>query len=370
MVVGLFTGLLNHGGIERMGRQMAVVLVNYAQETGNPCRMLTLNDPLGTHRVQVEGVSFDLQGFHRNKFLFVWTLVKCIFKIRLLFLAHPNLSPLAFLFRCLRPRIPFYVATYGIDIWYPLSFYHRWALRMAKKVVTISRFSYKKLTDVQGVKSGQISILSPAIDKNFVEAASKCTETRSPILERRRILTVSRLSTSDGYKGIDVVIRSLPQVLGSIPDVEYVIVGDGDDRVRLERIADEVGVKNRVLFEGKVDDSELHNYYRNCDVFVMPSLNEGFGIVFLEAMAFKKPVVGGNHGGTPDVIIPWETGCLVEYGDVKGLTNCLIQLLQNEELRKKLGEAGCLAVKTQFSFERFKEKFAFILNENVAEGQI
>ena len=366
MVVGLFTGLLNHGGIERMGRQMAVVLVNYAQEKGQPYRMFTLNDPLGSHNVQLDGVQLTVQGFARNKILFVWALLKCAFRIHLLFLAHPNLSSLALLIKCFRPRTPFYVATYGIDVWDPLSFFRRLALRMAKNVFTISQFSLKKLIEVQGVKLEKVSLLSPAVDKDLVEAASQYTDSRLHTYGNKRLLTVSRLSASDGYKGIDVVIRALPRVLDSIPDVEYVIVGDGDDRARLEEIVDELDMKKRVLFKGKIGDLELHDFYRNCDVFVMPSLNEGFGIVFLEAMAFKKPVVGGNHGGTPDVIIPWETGCLVEYGDMKGLADCLIQLLQSEDLRKKLGEAGCFAVKTQFSFARFKEKLGLILHGDVA----
>ncbi len=361
MVVGLFTGLLNHGGVERMGRQMAVVLANYAEQQGQSHCMLSLNDPIGNHEVRVEDMLIVVRGFNRNKSLFIWEFAKLLFKLRLLFLAHPNLAPLIFLVRSLRSSIPCYIVTYGIDVWEPLSVFHRWALQISSLVITISRFSASKLVEKQGVGLDRISLLSPSVEKSFLVQASPSIGVHSELSRSMRLLTVSRLSTMDSYKGIDMVIRSLPQVLAVVPHLHYSIVGDGDDRARLEKMAWDMGLKDRVSFHGKVSDLELQKCYRDCDVFVMPSLNEGFGIVFLEAMAFGKPVVGANHAGTLDVIYDGKTGYLVTYGDPDELTTCLIRLLNEDEVRKQLGEAGRHTVETQFSFGHFKEKFLQLL---------
>ena len=108
-------------------------------------------------------------------------------------------------------------------------------------------------------------------------------------------MTVSRLASSERYKGHDRVIRSLPRVLLKHPETIYLIVGDGDDRPRLEALASEFGVRDKVRFAGLVAGEELPDYFRLADVFVMPSTGEGFGIVFLEAMACGIDVIGGNQ---------------------------------------------------------------------------
>jgi glycosyltransferase involved in cell wall biosynthesis len=105
-----------------------------------------------------------------------------------------------------------------------------------------------------------------------------------------------------------------------------------------------------------VSDEELVELYKSCDIFLMPSRQEGFGIVFLEAMAFKKPVIGGNHGGTPEVILDNETGFLVEHGDVDGLADRIAILLRDPELCKRMGEAGRRRVEENYTFEPLRRK--------------
>lgn len=366
MVVGIFTGLLNHGGVERMGRQMAVVLANFAEKRGQSYCMLSLNDPSGMHEVRVEDMRILVRGFNRNKLLFVLEYLKILLKVRILLLAHPHFAPFVFLVRTLHPTIPCFIVTYGIDVWEPLAIWSRWALQVTTRVITISRFSMGKLREVQGVKLAKISLLPPSVDNGFLVKARESPPVQLNVSGAMRLLTVSRLSTTDSYKGIDVVIRTLPRLLESFPHVHYSIVGDGDDRARLEQIVEEMGLKEHVVFLGRVSDSELQNSYRNCDVFVMPSLNEGFGIVFLEAMAFCKPVVGVNHAGTTDVIQEGKTGCLVPFGDTDELAKCLIHLLMEDGLRTRLGQAGRHSVETQFSFAHFKENFVRLLSTHAS----
>ena len=138
-------------------------------------------------------------------------------------------------------------------------------------------------------------------------------------------------------KGQDMVIRALPSLRQTIPDVTYLIVGEGPYRVPLDKLTLELGVRDRVIFAGRILVEELPDIYAISDVFVMPSRNEecdveGFGLVFLEASACAKPVVGGRSGGIPDAIEEGVTGLLVGPRDPEDIANALARLLSDGDL--------------------------------------
>jgi glycosyltransferase involved in cell wall biosynthesis len=176
------------------------------------------------------------------------------------------------------------------------------------------------------------------------------------------LLTVGRLVSSEPGKGIDAVIKVLPKVIEAVPDAFYVVVGEGDLQPRLEEIAQENSVRDRVIFAGAFQLAQLKGCYSRADVFVMPSRQEGFGIVFLEAMASGKPVIAGDHGGAPEIVRDGVTGFSVDPDDLETLTARLVQLLQDEPLRMKMGAAGRRRVEETFSFTRFEEGLTRILD--------
>ena len=156
------------------------------------------------------------------------------------------------------------------------------------------------------------------------------------------LLTVGRLTPR---KGIDTVLAALPQVVERVPDVIYLVVGEGEDRTRLEQLAREMSVTDHVRFLGKVTYDELPTMYNLGDVFVTPSRSappsvEGFGIVFLEANACGKPVIGARTGGIPDAVIDGETGLLVDPDAPSQLADAILRLLTDTDLAKRLGAEG------------------------------
>ena len=206
------------------------------------------------------------------------------------------------------------------------------------------------------MNAARIHRLPLALDPAFWERAQDVGATQLPAAWPRgsTLLTVTRLDAAEGYKGVDTVIQALPQLSLAVPDVQYVVVGDGDDRQRLESLACKHGVADCVHFLGRLPESpQLIACYGACDVFVMPSRGEGFGLVFLEAMAFGKPVVGGAHGGTPDVIEDGVTGFLVRFGDIERLARILIKLLQDPALRQEMGQRARARVQERFLFPQF-----------------
>jgi len=221
---------------------------------------------------------------------------------------------------------------------------------------------------VQGVRPERIAWLPDALDPVLIRAYQRMTPVPHPSDNDRVILlTVSRLSKADCYKGVDTVLEALPRVLDmSRQRVEYWIVGDGDDLPRQRQLARDQGVSEQVHFIGQVATEELVRCYAVCDVFVMPSKNEGFGIVFLEAMYFGKPVIASTEGASPEVVRHGETGLLVPYGDVNSLAGAMLALVENVPLRQQMGQAGRQRLLDQFTFDHFTYRLAHILDSAVS----
>jgi len=163
--------------------------------------------------------------------------------------------------------------------------------------------------------------------------------------ERPTVLTVARLV--DRYKGHDVLLRALPLVRERVPDVEWVVVGDGPLRSELEADARQRGLAGAVRFLGSVGDEERNAWLRRADVFAMPSrlpggrlAGEGFGIAYLEASSYGTPVVAGNVGGAVDAVLDGETGLLVDPTDPAAVGEAIARLLLEPALARRLGEAG------------------------------
>ncbi|MFC5051538.1 glycosyltransferase family 4 protein [Rubritalea spongiae] len=158
-------------------------------------------------------------------------------------------------------------------------------------------------------------------------------------------------------KGIDVLLRSLPAVLAST-DVDVVITGEGDRKAEWESLSHELGLSESVQFPGFVSDEELGRLYANCTLYVHPAIydsngdTEGLGVVLIEALAHKKPVIASNVGGIPDVIKNGETGILVEEKNEQELADSILRLLNDPQLCEELGDAGYLHVKRFFDWER------------------
>ena len=186
---------------------------------------------------------------------------------------------------------------------------------------------------------------------------------------KKMILTVCRLAR---HKGVDRLIESMPMVISKVPDAGLVIVGDGSERDRLEIIANNLGVHDRIKFLGQLNENDKLLCYQRCDLFVMPSretdgrAREGFGIVFLEANAFGKPAIGGRSGGVPDAIVHNETGLLVDPNSVVEIANAIIHLLQNPEEAHRLGQNGRDRIRKELNWISIAMRIRSIVHNEIA----
>ncbi|MCL6480460.1 MAG: glycosyltransferase family 4 protein [Firmicutes bacterium] len=366
MILGVFPELDGIGGVQRASRHLAAVLTAYAHRVGGSVRMLALNDALGKHRSQVGGCEIEYEGFDRSR----WALTQACWRstdrnTRLLLAAHPNLAPLISAAKRKAPSARAVVVCHGIEVWAPLGWLRRVALAQADCILAPSCYTAEQVTRQQGVQRKRVHLLPWALEPTFWEMAQQAQAPGRPpgFPPGRVVLAVTRLAAVDAYKGVDTLIQALVRLPN---DAHLVVVGEGDDRPRLEALARAQGVARRVHFLGALERDELVACYQHCDIFALPSKGEGFGLVFLEAMAFGKPVIGGAHGGTLDIIEHGTSGFLVPHGDVEQLAATLTHLLAHPALCEELGHHARERVAQHYLFPQFASRLNAILDELLA----
>ena len=271
-------------------------------------------------------------------------------------------------------QTPFAVIIHGLDIGstrrrFGVQALRRWSLRHAALLIANSRCTRERLLAV--AEADRVIAIHPRIDPSrWLALAERARPARQtwPLGPGPIVLQPGRLVPRKNHAA---VIRAMRTVLAEVPDARYVIAGDGPERERLEALAWQLGLLGRsVFFLGEVSDLEMAGLYRDCAVCVMPSRErgeagdvEGFGIVFLEAGLFGKPVIGGKSGGIPDAIVDGQTGFLVPPDDEEALAERVVQLLANESLARRLGQAGRRRVEAGFCWGQGRNAYADAIRE-------
>jgi asparagine synthase (glutamine-hydrolysing) len=345
----LFTG---NGGIPRILRLYLKSLCDLAGPEGN-VRFVTLNDrtieaaELRRYSTARLGSWEACQG---QKIHFIRAAFRLSRGCDRIVCGHVFLLPVALAARCLRRKLSYDLVAHGIEVWRPFSLAERLALRGARRIFCISEYTRGKLLEYCPLPPAKLVVLPNGLDTYFDIADSPEPPARPPI-----IATISRLTRFDVYKGIDTLIQAMPQIRTAVPGVRLRVMGQGDDLPRLRELADQLGLQSAVEFLGFVSDEELQAQLRQCALFALPSKKEGFGLVFLEAMAQGRPCLGAQAGGIPEVLTP-ETGILVEYGDVSQIAaGCVAALQRPWDTRAILDRAR------EFAYPRFRERLATLL---------
>jgi phosphatidyl-myo-inositol dimannoside synthase len=369
LIIGLFPELLAPGGVQRAGRHVAAVTAKFAFDSGMSTRFLSLNDSQGLHTVRVGRLEFTVSGYARSKSQFVLAAIRAAGRKPAIVLAlHPYLAPIVWGMKTRSRKFRSIVFTHGVEVWTPLRWLRGHALRRADLVIAPSVDTVQHLIAEQRVNPANVQRLPWGLDPDFEARLAAPNPIPPPPgfpVSGRVLLSVGRWDASEKYKGVDTLISALPHVLKTATDIFLVLVGDGDDRPRLERLACDLNVGDRIRFLTAVTPDQLFASYANCEIFALPSKGEGFGLVFLEAMAHGKPVIGGAHGGIPDIVEDGATGILVPHGDVGKLAQAIVFLLENPAQAKEMGARGRDRVMKSFSFEQFQTRLTQILSSLV-----
>lgn len=344
------------GGIPAFNRLLVRAAVEDAAQQGVPLDIVALTDAgdqIPDFALEAS-VRYVPCGGDRRRC--VMAVGRALRPFRPILFGHVNLTPLGLVARPLGVR--YGVIAHGTEVWSRLPAHRRLALRRAHVVACVSDDTSQRVRAVQGVAEGRCLRII-----NALPALPASIESEPPSGGPLRLLSVTRLHPGEP-KGIDLTLRAIAGLPPS--SVDYTVIGDGADRPRLQALVGTLGLAEQVHFVGAVDDATRDRAIATCDLFALPSSSEGFGIVYLEAMAYGKPCLGARVGGTKEVVLDEQTGLLVEP-DVESVRFGL-QRLFAPTLRQKLGRAGRRRVEGHFTYTAFRDHAARLFTRLRSDG--
>lgn len=298
-----------HGGIALYNRDITEALANMSEV--EEIIVLPRNQPLPLEPIP-DKVKFISKASGKK-----WRYIKEALrystkKYDLVICGHINLLPLAVILNIwIRARLVLMV--YGIDVWKNPYHFAKKFLKNIDEVWSISQITFERMQNWVGKLSIPHTLLPNAIhlDRYGISEKSKTLKEKYK-LQGRVIMTLARLPEAERYKGVDEILEVMSDLIKEYPDLMYLIVGDGNDRARLETKAKTLGIDKHVAFTGFINESEKTQHFQLADVFAMPGRGEGFGFVFLEALACGIPVVGSQIDGSREALRGGELGELVD----------------------------------------------------------
>ena len=354
ILLGL-TGMEIDGGIACVARSVAHALDDDVRE-GHLTRVdrVLLHDHTPTSCPPARGDEWCAAGSQPR---FVWLLWRCLRRHRhdLVFFDHYGLA------RALELPLPGFrrvesaVFTHAFEFRLGFGALRGRALVRAAHVLANSRYSANVVRErLPGLRVAP-RVVYLCIDPARERAWSALGDPGEAERRAGAVLCVARMATADGGgKGHDTLLRAWPRVLAAVPTASLWLAGRGDDVPRLRASAAALGIAGQVHFAGYADITELSALYRRAAVYAMPSRQEGFGLVFAEAMWHGLPCVGTTADAARELIVDGETGLLVPFGDHEALAEALVRLLVDPELRGRLGRAGKRRVQEAFPYASFR----------------
>lgn len=307
--------------------------------------------------------------FKGQKLKFVLWALRQSLKQDVIILGHLNLALIGVVIKRISPKKKLIIICHGIEVFEPVSGLKKKALQQADHILAVSSFTKQQLVTKQSLPGEKITVFPNTIDPFFkfpVDFSKPgYLQQRYGIAEHEKvILTLTRLNSSEGYKGYDSLVTILPELLKKNISFKYILAGKADavELQRMNTLIASLGLEQQVIMPGFIADEEITDHYLLADVFAMPSKGEGFGIVYTEAMACGLPVIAGNKDGSTEALQFGELGTLVDPDSAKELTEALVKVL-NEQHEPLQVQQKML---NHFSFEKFKGRLKKILENTGA----
>jgi len=281
---------------------------------------------------------------------------------KVVLLSHINLLMIAWAIKKISPSTKIILMCHGIEIWGQVSKAKAMMLSAVNEFWAVSHYTQKRIMESHAVAANKIKVLNNCLDpylplpKNIV--LPKNLNERYGIKEHHKVLfTLTRLSSKEKYKGYEDVIKALAELNNS--NIKYIIAGKGDatELKNLQQSITTAGIADRVILAGFIPDEELAAHFNLSNCYIMPSSKEGFGIVFIEAMYYRVPVIGGNADGSMDALQNGTLGTVVTPGNIEEIKAAIQNVLYNgagHQPNEKL-------LNQKFSYGVYKEKLEGLL---------
>ncbi|HEY0054502.1 MAG TPA: glycosyltransferase family 4 protein [Pedobacter sp.] len=318
------------GGVEKVSRILAKAISDIGMETGSRVLNLSLYDTLPDTRYVTEK---QYKGFKKNRIQFLLHAIKHGKNAKHLVITHIHLAFPALIVKLFNPAIKIHIIAHGIEIWAPLKGLQKMAIRFCYQILAVSNFTKKNIADRYPETEPKIKVLNNCLDPFYQPPASFIKPVQ--LLEKYRIgldekvlITLCRLSSSEKYKGYDTVLKAMASLKDEYR-LRYILLGkyDRKEYKRLLKIIEEENLEDHVILVGFVSEESLSEHLLLGDLFIMPSIKEGFGIAFIEAAAAGLPLIAGNKDGSVDALLNGQLGQLVDPSDLSAITaaiqNCM-----------------------------------------------
>jgi phosphatidylinositol alpha-1,6-mannosyltransferase len=341
----LTPNLLGKDGVSTLSREVSRALPA-------PSLVLSLHDSAAAADSSAD---LELRGARGSRIRFLADVARAMPRVTpetVVVCTHLHLAPAARMLAWRGQRATIILC--GIEAWVSVRPAERWAIA-GGEVVAISQHTVGRFKAANpALASIDVVVCHPGLpakspSQGAWPAAPECSASPTALI-------VARMSAAERYKGHDALLDVWPRFSARHPNAVLAIAGDGDDRQRLEARVAALGIAHAVRFLGRVDDDRLDELYRACRLFVMPSRDEGFGLVFLEAMRAGKPCIGGR-GAASEIIQHGVTGLIVDPDSRPELTAALERLYSEPDTCQQFGAAGRERFQTTFTNDSFQARF-------------
>jgi phosphatidylinositol alpha-1,6-mannosyltransferase len=312
----------------------------------------------------------NFRGFGLSRLKFILKTVALAKKPDVIILSHINLAIVGLLIKALNPKCKVWLVAHGIEVWRPLSPLKNKLLERCDKVICVSNFTKQQMINRHRTEPAKCVVLNNAVDP-FMKLPTKFIKP-DHLLRRYGIadgtpviFTLTRLASTEQYKGHDQVIKAISHLKLKFPDIKYILSGQYDpaEKIRIQNLIAEHKVEQQVILTGFIDESELTAHFLLADLFVLPSKKEGFGIVFIEALACGLPVICGNVDGSVDAISNGELGTAINPDNLAELESAITHYLETTvtQAKRKFLQGQCL--------QHFNEKDYMITLEKLIKNE-
>ena len=353
------------GGIEKVSKVAGKAMNDIAGEDGHRLQVCSMYD--AQHQVDEKYIPAKIfTGYRIKKLKFIRKCVQKGLGQDIVIISHINLLLAGFLVKLLSPGTKLILIAHGIEVWQPFKGYRKYMMDKCDEVLTVSEYTKNVMQKNNHFPGVKYTVLNNCLDPYLQPPA---TGAKDPELMKRYhlknddkvLMTLTRLAAREQYKGYDIVIESLPLLHQTQPDLKYLVVGryDNNEKMRLDELIREKGLQDHIIFTGFIEDEDMAAHFNLADIYIMPSTKEGFGIVFIEAMYYHKPVIAGNQDGSVDALLNGKLGLLINPHSKEEVITAIKDMLAAPE--NFLPDHKLLM--DHFSYPVYKEKWRKVLEE-------
>ena len=352
------------GGIEKVCRVMGKALFEYGLQQDKCVEIMSMHDAQCEADQNIYFPKRIFSGFAANKVGFVLKAIQNGRKADVVVISHINLLIVGWLIKKVNPSVKIILLAHGIEIWGKLGALKKKILPGCNQILCVSRFTANKIKANHQLPFTQVQVLNNCIDPFLplpgLNYPGKQLREKYKINDDDIVLmTLTRLSSRDRYKGYDVVLEAMLAMLQQNKKIKYLLAGgyNNAEKTYIDTLVQSYGLTENVILAGYIPEEELTTYFTMADVYVMPSTKEGFGIVFIEAMYYGLPVIAGNKDGSTDALLNGELGLLIEPNSAGAVAQAVEKMLRN----KKVYEPNHKVLMEHFGYDGYKRKMeAFI----------